>query len=685
MEIPTEVDSLREKLKQDNEISAADGASDSNSLGKPKRRNSKQDGLVYLLSGLVDKKKRLLLDAHEQEEVLADKLREKDAVVAALQKEIQTLKETLKRKDGNLTFTTYRLVRAEELLNAYTVSSDDSFWIVQSPQKPISVLQERNDSRSSNNIAISPSREAFLVHYRKLTSVHTALLSSSSSSSTSFNGNGLDKAAPKLAHELHRTPYASSDSSISSTDTLTHSIATTTSTTSKHDTKSNNSSSSVRSSPQPQLSAPTPSSNAKQLLMGFLQGPTVSIESTSVQSSISSSGGSSRNASHSNTTMSKRAEELIHPKKANTPSRYAANTTPAPELDSIGRKDRVVGASKSNGRVALKCYSLDAEECTDVDTSIQDLEEDDRDDDTVVVDELVLEKYQKTSSSSSSSSSHQVVAVAGSSNNNISCVTSSVDGARSLERAYLQSNSNRNDPMKSLIKSFLLSNPGSSSNSSSTILPNRQQYQHPTFNVYPSSSSSAAPSQIQSSLTFHQHPVVPPQSAAAPRASSTSRSRSQPSVFDKLLANSRDSNNITYQRKSNAVNADMTTSFAETTTTATAVHSNTNRENIMWSSFPVRTTNASASAPYLKVPIADDVSVATAHNYNFSSNSVTQQREFIAVHSNKQPENFSSMSPNSFQGAILRMRAENSRIRTDIQRFKGTVEKLRSDIDFGDI
>ena len=32
MEIPTEVDSLREKLKQDNEISAADGASDSNSL-----------------------------------------------------------------------------------------------------------------------------------------------------------------------------------------------------------------------------------------------------------------------------------------------------------------------------------------------------------------------------------------------------------------------------------------------------------------------------------------------------------------------------------------------------------------------------------------------------------------------------------------------------------------------------
>ena len=623
-----------------------------------------------------------------------------------MQKEIRTLKETLKRKDGNLTFTTYRLVRAEELLNAYTVASDDI-------RKPTPLLKEQIDSSSSqhntNNSSIAiltPSRESFLVHYRKLASVHTALLSSP------FNGNRSDRNALNRTHDMRKIqmPYASSDSSVSSTDTLTHSIATTTSTTSKHDTKSNNSSSfhfppatdnhssSVRSSPLPQLSAPTPSSNAKQLLMGFLQGPPASIESiTAPPYSSSSSGGSSIGSStnnisreeayHSHATVSKKGEEIIYPKKVTTPSRYAANTTPTSESDLSVSKDDGVSSSKRNARIKLKCYSLDAEECTDVDTSLQDLEEeeDDRDDDTIVVDELVLEKYQK---SSSSSSSHPVAAAASSSSNNISCVTSSADGARSLERAYLQSNSSRSDPMKSLIKSFLLSNPSSSSSSSSTtIIPTRQQQQHPTFNVYSSSSSSAAPPQSQSNVTFHHHPIVPSQPAVAPRASSSIRSRSQPSIFDKLLANSRDSNSIAIssQRRGGA-NPDMTSSsFAETTTTtATAVHSNMNtnmnRENIMWSSFPVRTTNASASAISLNVPIADDVSIATApnFNFNFSSNNVVQhhhQREVnAATYSDKQPENFSSMSPNSFQGAILRMRAENNRIRTDIQRFKGTVE-----------
>ena len=130
----------------------------------------------------------------------------------------------------------------------------------------------------------------------------------------------------------------------------------------------------------------------------------------------------------------------------------------------------------------------------------------------------------------------------------------------------------------------------------------------------------------------------------------------------------------------------MSTSFANTTTTTTVAHMN--RENIQLSTFPARTTTTTTTSAkaltssYLQAPLADDVSLVTAPHFHFHSDHVNmnanananQHREVAGNYSKQPPENFSSMSPNSFQGAILRMRAENNRIRTDIQRFKGTVE-----------
>ena len=572
-------------------------------------------------------------------------------------------------------------------MSTYTAAGDGALQTARSPQKRILPVGERSNSRNSdsNNIAVTPLRESFLVHYRKLTGVHAKLLGSLPvGDSNVFGGE-----APRPHERMGQISFASSDSSVSSTDTQTHSIATTTSSKSKPDCKithhsgyyhitatsgEQHYSSLVQTSPPPSLSAPTPSSNAKQLLMGFLQGPPTMVETATIPLSGSSSNNGNREASpHSNETIAKKPEELIYPKKATTPSRYTAHTTTVVESLTDTSDLHEANNKKKKKKIALKCYSLDAEGGTDVDTSLQDLEEKfDGEEDTVVVDRLVMEKYQK-SSSTAHHHPHSHAGVVATNSNNISCITSRVEGPRSLEQVYLRSNSTRSDPMKSLIKSFLLSNPGSSSDINSIRQQQQSQPEQLTLNVY-SSSTAAPPSQSnrtshQNHIQLHPLPLHPRQHSG--NASSSGSGGNHQNVFDKLLTNSKGSHNITAILREK--NAEINNSFAETittTATATVAHANINRENI---TFPARAPSAKVSTSYLRAPFTDDVSIATAHFQSHSDHAIQQQRE-VAGNYSKQPENFSSMSPNSFQGAILRMRAENNRIRTDIQRFKGTVE-----------
>ena len=187
------------------------------------KRNCKQDGLVYLLSGLVDKKKRLLLDAHEQEEALVGELREKNSIIASLQKEIISLKQTLRNKDGNFSLVTYRLVRAEEALKLYMENR------INLPIAPTVIIS-------------SPQREAILIHSKKLESVHDTLLRTKfSDSKDQFFPNIVATAVEhtnKLTHELpsrskdehliHSTPMSSSNQvPTSPIDHLTTSTAST--------------------------------------------------------------------------------------------------------------------------------------------------------------------------------------------------------------------------------------------------------------------------------------------------------------------------------------------------------------------------------------------------------------------------------------------------------------------------